>query len=68
MLIFCILPVGEVYVVTVLAPYVIPLHLPCILKPCPNHVRALVKPCPNCVQIMSPCAHAPIGVIDQTSI
>ena len=58
MLIFCILPPGEVYVVALaLAPPV---------RYAVNHAHTIVKPCPNCVQTMSPFAHAPFGVIDQT--
>src|SRR5271170_7619723 len=65
MLISCILPAVEVvYIVTVLAP--------CVITPVRyavrNRAHTIVKPCPNRVQTMSPFAHAPSGVIDQTLI
>src|SRR5271169_1342392 len=47
MLIFCILPPGEVYVVTVLGPCVTPpVHL-CSLKLCPYNRETMTKLCPR---------------------
>jgi hypothetical protein len=63
MLIFCILPAVEVmYVVTVLAPCVVPP----VRYAVRNRAHTVVKPCPNRVQTMSPFAHAPFDIIDQT--
>src|SRR5271156_4883056 len=63
MLIFYILPTVEVmYIVTVLAPCVV-LPVRYIVRNC---AYIVVKLCPNCVQTMSPFAHAPSSVIDQT--
>src|SRR5436190_13547467 len=59
---FCVLPAVEVYVVTVLAPCI----APPVRYAVQNHAHTIMKPCPNCVQTMSPFAHAPFGVIDQT--
>jgi len=63
MLVFCILPPVEVYVVTVLAPILAPRVAPPVHYTTQNHAHTMVKPCRNCDV---PLAHALIGVIDQT--
>jgi len=64
MLLSYILPTVEVvYIVTVLAPCVIPP----VRYAVRNRAHTIVKPCPNRVQTMSPFAHALSGVIDQTT-
>ena len=61
MLISYILPTVEVmYIVTVLAPCVIP-PVRYVVR---NRAYTIVKPCPNRVQTMSPFAYAPSSVID----
>jgi len=63
MLVFCILPPVEVYVVTVLAPILAPRVALPVHYTTQNHAYTMVKLCRNCDVLF---AHALIGVIDQT--